>query len=59
MDSIENEIYRKVDTELGNPIFLKFDLQLEYPLYGQLNSELDASFMVELRVSINQMIDHG
>ena len=59
MDSIENELYRKVDTELGNPIFLKFDLQLEYPLYGQLNSELDASFMVELRVSINQMIDHG
>ncbi len=59
MDSIENELYRKVDTELGNPIFLKFDLQLEYPLYGQLNSELDISFMRELQVAINQMIDNA
>jgi hypothetical protein len=59
MDSIKNELYRKVDIELGIPIFLELHLQLEYPHYEQLNSELDISFMRELQVAINQMIDNG
>jgi hypothetical protein len=59
MDSIINNLFSKLDSELCTPSFLKLFSQIDYEILQQLvDSDLSPRPIIELEASITQMIDN-